>query len=165
VSASSGRGWRARLFPDPPRRIPQSRSLNIALRTIHLVTFAVLLGGHVWGVEEQRLLPSLWLTVGSGVGLMALEVATTGRWVFEASGLLVVAKLALLLAVPLFWESRVALLLAVVVLAAVGSHMPRRWRHACPLGVPRAVAERPTSDGGAGESFRGPESSGRRERP
>ena len=42
---------------------------------------------------------------------------------------MVLLKLAMLLAVPLFWEFRLLLLLLVVVIASVGSHMPARYRH------------------------------------
>ena len=42
---------------------------------------------------------------------------------------MVLAKLVLLLAVAVFWEARVPLLLTVVALASVGAHMPARFRH------------------------------------
>lgn len=119
-------GW---LFPDPQRRIPGRRTLNIALRTAHLATFGALLGGHLFDVDPARLLPFLWATVASGVALTAMEIAATGEWLFMLQGIAVLAKLVLLLLVPLFWDQRVVLLLLVVVIASVGSHMPARLRH------------------------------------
>lgn len=123
-------GLRRMLFPEPPRRIRHARLLNVLCRTVHLAAFGLLLGGHAWGVEGDRLLPALWLTAGSGVALMVVESLTSARWLLEGRGALLLLKLALLLLVPFAWEHRVAILIAVIVVASVGSHMPRRFRHA-----------------------------------
>lgn len=111
---------------------PQSgtRSLSIALRTLHLASFGILLGGHAFAIEADRLLPALYLTIASGAGLIALEVYIIGLyWLFLGKGVMVLIKLAVLFAVPLLWEYRVSLLLLVVVIASIGSHMPARYRH------------------------------------
>ena len=42
---------------------------------------------------------------------------------------MVLVKLLLLAVIPFFWQYRVPLLLAIVVVASVGSHMPSRFRH------------------------------------
>ncbi len=93
------------------------------------MAFAGLLGGHVFGVDPTRLVPWLVATVASGAGLMALELLSDLAWLGTGKGLAVLVKLALLAAVPVFWESRVAILLAVTVLAGVASHLPRQFRH------------------------------------
>lgn len=67
--------------------------------------------------------------MASGAGLMALELYKTARWLFLGKGLAVLVKLLLLLLVPLFWEARFPLLLAVTVIASVSAHMPSRYRH------------------------------------
>lgn len=117
------------LFPDPPRRIPAHRWLSVALRTAHLMTFGALLGGHVFDIDHARLVPFLVATILTGAGLMLLELGSTCHWLFMGKGLAVSLKLLLLLAVPLFWEQRVAILMAVVVVASVAAHMPSRLRH------------------------------------
>lgn len=117
------------LFPDPPRRVPGYRALNVAFRTVHLANVGVLLGGHAFEVDPPRLWPILLATIVSGAGLVALELASTAAWLFMAKGVAVLMKLALLSAIPFFWEERVALLLLIVVVASVGSHMPRQFRH------------------------------------
>jgi hypothetical protein len=106
------------------------RLLNVACRTVHIVAFAVLFGGHVWGVEADRLHHAFWATVGSGLALVACEVAADRRWLREVRGAMVLVKLGLLLLVPLAWAHRVALLTAVALIAAVGAHLPGRFRHA-----------------------------------
>ena len=112
--------------------IPQSgtRGISIALRTSHLASFAILLGGHAFAVEGDRLLTALYLTIATGIGLMALEVYVIGpHWLFLGKGVMVLSKLAVLLIVPYLWEYRVIFLLLVLIIASVGSHMPARYRH------------------------------------
>ena len=121
------RDW---LFPEQIRFLPGARAWSIAFRTLHLAAFGLLLGGHAFAVDAERLLPSLWLTILSGIGLIALEVYAGGLyWLFLGKGIMVLVKLGLLLAVPIFWEQRLVLLLLVVGIASVGSHMPARYRH------------------------------------
>lgn len=122
-------GWLAWCCPDPPRTIRHERWWNVALRTVHLVGFGLLLGGHAWGIEPASLKATLWTVILSGAGLMALELFKTARWLALGKGLAVLLKLGLLLLVPVFWEARLPLLLAVTVIASVGAHMPSRYRH------------------------------------
>ncbi|MBI4611671.1 MAG: hypothetical protein HY726_22000 [Candidatus Rokubacteria bacterium] len=122
--------------------IPHARLLNVVCRTVHLAAFGLVLGGHAWGIEADRLLPPLWITIGSGVALMALELLASAHWLLEGRGLMVLLKLGLLLLVPLAWEHRLPILLAVVAVASVGSHMPARFRHASLLSVGLAVTAR-----------------------
>jgi hypothetical protein len=105
------------------------RALNIALRTAHIGSMGVLLGGHAFDVAPERLKMSLWLTIGTGVGLAAIEAGARLLWFHQGRGLMTMAKLALICAVPLAWDYRLPLLLAVIVVASVGSHMPGRYRH------------------------------------
>ena len=107
-----------------------TRAGSIALRTFHLASFGILLGGHAFAIEADRLLPALYLTIASGIGLIAIEVYVIGLyWLFLGKGIMVLLKLAILLAVPSFWEYRLLFVLSVVVIASVGSHMPARYRH------------------------------------
>jgi len=132
---------------------PGIRGASIALRTVHLASFGILLGGHTFGIEGDRLLIALCLTIASGIGLMALELFAIGlHWLFMGKGIMVLAKLALLLLVPFFWEGRVQILLLVLAIGSVGSHMPGRYRHYSLLHR-RAI--------GRGEAFRFPFSASR----
>jgi hypothetical protein len=71
-AGTTGSGRWSWLAPDPPRRLPCGRAFNVALRTLHLGAFGMLLGGHVFDVQPERLLPALGLTVLSGAGLVGL---------------------------------------------------------------------------------------------
>lgn len=106
-----------------------NRALRVVLRTVHLLGFSVLFGGHWFGLPRAELVPWLYCTVLSGAGLAALELRAGFDWVLQLAGGLVLAKLVLLALVPAFWELRVALLAAVMVLGSVGSHMPAALRH------------------------------------
>lgn len=109
-----------------------ARVWNITMRTAHVAAMGVLLGGHAFDVPRSDLLLSLWLTIGTGVGLGALEAGPRLLWFHQGRGLMTVAKLALLCVVPFLWNHwhlRLAVLLAVVAIASVGSHMPARLRY------------------------------------
>lgn len=106
-----------------------TRALNITLRTLHIAAMGILVGGHAFDVAPERLHLSLWLVVASGVALMALEAAPRWSWFHEVRGVLTLAKVALVLAVPLAWDHRLPILLTVIAIGSVTSHMPRRFRH------------------------------------
>ena len=110
-----------------------TRTWNILLRTAHIAAMGVLLGGYAFNVQPpSRLLVSLWLTVGTGLGLGLLEAGPRLLWFHQGRGLMTIAKLSLLCAVPLLENYcclRLTVLLAVVVIASVGSHMPARYRY------------------------------------
>ncbi len=108
----------------------RKRGLSLLLRTMHLVSFGILLGGHTFAIVADRLLPALYMTIASGIGLMVLEISTIGpHWLFMGKGAAVLIKLLVLLAVPYAWDYRLPLLLLVVAIASVSSHMPGRYRH------------------------------------
>ena len=120
---------RSLLLPDPRRRLPHGRALNVASRTAHLAATGTLLGGHVFGVQADALLPWLWAAIGSGAVMLALELYTSVDWFTQIGGLSVLLKLALLCLIPFAWAARVPLLFAVVAVAGIGSHMPGKYRH------------------------------------
>ena len=136
---------RALLCPEPPRRLPAQRLLGISLRTAHLLTVGTLLGGHVFNVDAERLVPFLAAAILTGAGMIALELASTCIWLFAGKGLAVMLKLGLLLLVPLFWEHRVVILVAVTVAAGFGSHMSARFRHFSLLASPAASSAPPAT--------------------
>ncbi len=153
---------------EPKGGIPYERAWNVGLRTVHLMAFGLLLGGHAWEIEPARLLGPLWVTILSGAALMVLELRKSFEWLFLGKGVVILVKLGLLLLVPIFWEARVPLLLAVVVIASIGSHMPSRFRYysllrrriVLPDEPPVAVVTSAESNGSAGH-LSAPRGSGR----
>jgi hypothetical protein len=117
------------LFPVTPRRVPYERGISIGLRTAHLMTSGLLLGGHAFDAAPHRLILLLYLTIASGLGLVALELYSSCRWIYLGKGLMVTLKLALLIAAGVWWDQRVVFLLLVVLVGSVGSHLPARYRY------------------------------------
>jgi len=113
----------------PAPALSASRAWNIAVRTVHIGVTGALFGGHVFAVPAQRLLPFLYLTILSGIALFVAELYPEWRRVFEVRTAMIVAKLALLCLIPWLWTCRVPILIAVIVIASIGSHMPRRYRY------------------------------------
>lgn len=109
--------------------IAARRGWNIAFRTAHIAATGVLLGGHAFDVARDRLLLSLYVSLGTGAALIASEAGPGTTWFHQLRGLATLAKLALVASVALFWEYRLPILLGAVALASVGSHMPARFRY------------------------------------
>jgi len=122
-------GWKAVLFPAPARPVPHERWINIALRSGHIVSSGVLLGGHVFGISPDQLFAWLIATVATGLGLIALDLYRSFDWFYLGQGVLVVLKVLLTAAAGLWWDQRVGLLVAVALIGSLGSHMPSRYRH------------------------------------
>jgi hypothetical protein len=122
------------------RPLPGVRILRTTLRTAHLISFAALYGGHVYGTAAEALRPALWATVLSGGVLTALEMYRTPAWPLQVRGVATFAKVLLVAAVALYWEARLALLTAAIVIGSVVSHMPGQYRyfsvvHGRPIGA------------------------------
>jgi len=114
------------------RLLSNGRAWNITLRTAHIAAAGILLGGHAFDVPAPRLLFSLWCCIGTGVVLGALEAGPRLVWFHQGRGLLTLAKLGLLCAVPFLWghwHLRLTVMLVVVAMASVGSHMSARFRY------------------------------------
>jgi hypothetical protein len=99
------------------------------VRTAHIVVAGALFGGHVFEIEPERLHVWLYATLASGGILLALEAYPHLSWCYEVRGLCVLGKMLLLCLIPWLWDARVPILVVVFVIASVGSHMPRRFRH------------------------------------
>jgi hypothetical protein len=123
---------RARPAEAPERRapaIPYVRAWKIALRTLHLVATYLLFAEHAMGAANTQLVPALWIAGLSGVAMAFLEAYPSLEAMVQGWGALLLLKLVLLGLVPFYWERRVPLLLAAIVVGGVGSHLPARYRH------------------------------------
>ena len=117
------------LFPEKDRAFLGERILRTTLRTVHLASMGILLGGHFYGQPADRLYPALYWTAGSGSVFVILELYCNFHWLFQIRGLMALAKIGLVTLVPLFWDQRVWILLVVLVLGSVGSHAPTGLRY------------------------------------
>ena len=117
------------LFPKELRSFPYRRHIRIALRTLHILSGGVLLGGHVFNQPVEAL--QLWLiaTVVSGLLLLLTDLYASATILFELRGVVGILKISLLLLVPVFWPQRVFILMLVLIIGAISSHMTGRLRH------------------------------------
>ena len=105
-----------------------TRYWNIGFRTVHIVAASALFGGHVFAIDAEQLLWWLYLTIFTGSVLVLFEAYEYPYWCFQARGASVLVKLLLLCCIPWMWDYRVPILILVLIIASVGSHMPRRHR-------------------------------------
>jgi len=109
------------------------RVFKVLARTVHLVAIAGLVGGHMFGAPLPPLRLLLSLSTVTGLAMGALEAYPKRHFFREGWALLLWLKLVLLMSVPFFWNARTSILVLVVVVASVGSHMPRALRHWTPF--------------------------------
>jgi hypothetical protein len=117
------------LFPTPQREFTGQRWVRISLRTAHLITMALLVGGVAAGEAPLELGFAFWGTVATGLAYVALELFNTGVWLFQLKGLAVMVKALLLAAAAVAPESALAWLIAAIVIGGISSHMPGRFRY------------------------------------
>lgn len=132
-TAPAGGGLRGFLFPRPPRRFPGARAWQVGARTVHLAAMALVVGGVAAGRSASELAVPVALTVASGLALLGIDLYKSGAVLVEGAGLATLLKLALVAAGALLPSVRLEAYLAAVAIAAVGSHMPKTWRHWSPL--------------------------------
>ena len=101
----------------------------MALRTVHIASMALILGGVDWKVPEDRLFLSFVLTVASGVLLLTIDLAKSCFFLYQGAGVAALVKLALLGLGQHLPGSRLAFYLAATVVGSIGSHMSGAWRH------------------------------------
>ncbi|MCP3986595.1 MAG: hypothetical protein GY723_19600 [bacterium] len=125
-------GWRSRAeqwFEAPGRKLPGGRWLRTSLRTLHLIAVGALYGGHMYGVEAERLVPALAAVLASGGAIVLFEVWQERIWWIQVRGIATFLKLGLVASVSIAWDLRIVLLTLALVIGSVSSHMPGRWRY------------------------------------
>ncbi|MFO7593048.1 MAG: hypothetical protein R6X15_03250 [Pseudomonadota bacterium] len=120
------------LFPAGNRSFPAMRWVNILLRTVHLIGVAGLAGAYLYEVAPEEWRPYLWLTLISGIGMIAVSLYANGVWLLQLRGQVILFKLLLLLFM-LWWPVyKLELGLAVIVLSSVIAHAPGNLRYYSP---------------------------------
>ncbi len=102
-----------------------ARTVGIVLRTAHLGAMAVLMGGAWLGIPASALHAWLVATALTGVALLASEASHSRHWVYQGRGLLVLAHVG---AAGLAQALGPGVMMAALVVGAVGSHLPKSIR-------------------------------------
>jgi hypothetical protein len=109
------------------------RVYKLLARTVHLIAIAGLVGGHMFGASLAPLRMLLYLSIITGATMCALEAYPNRRFFYEGWALLLWLKLVVLTLVLVFWNARTPILIVVLIIASIGSHMPRALRHRMPF--------------------------------
>ena len=117
------------LFPVTPRDFPFRRIVRTLLRTLHILTASILLGGYFFNQPAIELEPWLWGTVISGILVLMTDMHASLAVLFEVRGIAVVIKTILLMLIGVFWEQRILLLMTALIIGVISSHMPKQYRH------------------------------------
>jgi hypothetical protein len=123
----------------PPRALPVvppkqgkpgwKRAIEVGLRSVHIASMGLVLGGIPLGGTRETLLLPIVATVVSGLLLFATCVAWGCLTFSQGAGWALLAKMTLLGLGNLFEAARLPLYLAATAVSSVGSHMPSAWRH------------------------------------
>lgn len=105
------------------------RWTKISLRTLHLLSVAGVGGGILFGLDKATWAGYWWLALISGVLLMLIDVISNPVWVVQVRGLVILAKLLLLIFLGNGPALDRWLLIAVIVMSAIISHAPGNLRY------------------------------------
>lgn len=125
--------WRYILFPPKPRTFPGERWLDIVMRSIHLVGVAGISGGFLFDLPEAQYLPFWYLATGAGSLLVLLYVWTSGKWLLQVKGMVVIFKLLLLSLAILQPQWRAELFVLIILISGLVAHAPGHVRGYSPF--------------------------------
>ncbi len=125
---------RSTLFPREPRDFPLRRTVRIGLRSLHILTAGTFVGGHIFAQPADLLAPWFTSAMVTGFLLLLTDLHASCAFLLEARGISVLIKLIVLGSVAVFPEQTLPLLVAVVMIGAISSHLPKRFRHHVMLG-------------------------------
>lgn len=117
------------LFPAKSRFFPGQRWLNIALRTLHLLGIAGLGAGFLYAGVDDAWRGYLTLTLFTGFGLSLLFCWSNGIWLIQLRGQLILLKVLLLAAIPLWPAATLPLFASVILVSGLVSHAPADLRY------------------------------------
>lgn len=127
------------LFPAEPRAFRGRRGVKIALRALHVLCAGVFTAAHVLAVDPARRGPWLAGTIASGALILLLDLFESGAFLLQVRGLVVMAKIGLLLALPTFGEYQPHVLVVILLTSVVFSHAPSKVRYFVVLGDMRGA--------------------------
>ncbi len=139
---SAGTNLTSWIFPQVPRDFPGRRGLKIVLRSLHVLPVAVLAGGSILGVETELLRVWLFGALASGLLIFLLDLHESGAFLLQVRGIVVLAKIGLLAALPWLGTGRPWLLGTLVLVSVLSSHAPSRVRYFMIFGAGRIPGAR-----------------------
>ncbi len=120
---------RSRLFPDQSRFFPGQRWVNVMLRTLHLLGIAGLGAGFLYPAANEAWRDYFTLTLASGFGLALIFAWSNAIWLLQLRGQIVLLKLLLLAAMPLWPDARSVLFILIILLSGWIAHATANVRY------------------------------------
>jgi hypothetical protein len=111
------------------KRAGWARGVDIALRSVHIGAAGILLGGVVFNQPLDTLHSWAWWAVLTGLGLVATEVHHSWRWPYQGRGVMAMLHIGCVAVLHVGPQYGVQMMWAALLIGAVGSHMPRKFRH------------------------------------
>ncbi len=130
-------GLSALFFPPEPRSFPARRGLKVLFRAAHVLSAGILTGAYVLDAGAPLRTPWLVWAIASGALILLLDLYESAVFLLQVRGLVVIGKIGLLLALPLFERHAAWVLAALVVVSVVFSHAPGKIRYHVILGGDR----------------------------
>lgn len=130
------------LFPAEPRDFPMRRPVRVLLRTAHIFTGGVLLGGLIFNQPWLDIQP-WWIAMAvSGLLLFLTDLHASFAILFQLSGVVVLLKLVLVAVAGWIPQIAIHALLFALIIGSISSHMSGRLRHLAPAFARDLVADR-----------------------
>ena len=121
------------LFPEHSRSFYGKRWFDISLRTIHLIGLLGVSGGVLFNAEQSLWYPYFLTTILSGVAMVLLSLWSNANWILQNRGLIIIAKVVILLLLPVLPGYEQYLLMIIVIMSGFSSHAPARFRYYSPI--------------------------------
>ncbi|HTN51129.1 MAG TPA: hypothetical protein VML50_01900 [Anaeromyxobacter sp.] len=112
-----------------PGKPGYQRVIEVGLRSLHIVSMGLVLGGIAMGGTYETLRGTIWATVGTGLLLLAACLRWGCLHFTQGAGSALLLKFALLGLGNVFDGVRLPWYAAATVVTSIGSHMPSAWRH------------------------------------
>ncbi len=110
--------------------MPQQRLILNLLRSVHILSLSILLGGLYFEQPAEFLWPWTLGVIISGLGMFAIDLYASAIALFELRGLTILVKILLLLLIPLTTgHLQLGILFTMVVISSIMSHSTRKVRH------------------------------------
>jgi hypothetical protein len=117
------------LFPAESRTLWGKRWANVVFRSLHLCGIGVYTGGVFFGVASNMVMTSYLVTTASGLAIMAMDLYTNGKWIFQNRGFIIILKIIILGLLPHFDDLQKWGLIGIIALSGIISHATADFRY------------------------------------
>ena len=107
---------------------PGARAIALVLRTAHVLTMAVFVGGVFAATPDASIRVWRLLAFATGAALLASELSHGRQWIYQGRGVVALAHVGVLALLGVGGVDDRYVCVAALVIGSIGSHMPRSLR-------------------------------------